>query len=463
MLEFDPQELAEWSDGRWERRPGDPVRGFAFDSRLIGAGELFVCLKTEQRDGHDFLAQAMAAGAAGAIVDRVRPDFGLPQLVVADPLQALWAMATRHRRNFPGPVVAITGSCGKTSTKEVLALLLGGKAPVHATAKNLNNLLGVPLTLLGLDPKRHWSAVVEAGINQLGEMAKLAAMIQPSHTLVTVIAPAHLEKLGDLAGVAKEKAVLAQAVPHSGAVVFPASCLLFEPFHEFAAAAFTIGVEASGVNPDVSYRLEQTPESTVLHIDSLGTRQIFTLRKASAGMVSNAVLAIEMARILGVSDPEIQERLPRWRPAPHRGEVVEHGSTRFYLDCYNSNPAAMEDSLEFFNELAADADRRLYVLGCMGELGAESSGYHRDLGRGIRLGAGDRIFITGGDEVEALREGLLAAGNAPEQIRVFAEIGEIEDEIIASGAFVFVKGSRVYALEKLVERAALRAGRTGEC
>jgi UDP-N-acetylmuramoyl-tripeptide--D-alanyl-D-alanine ligase len=463
MVEFDPKQLEEWTGGRWEKRPNLSVRGFAFDSRRIQAGDLFVCIRTERRDGHGFLKQAAAAGAVAAMVDRARPEVDLPQLVVSDPLLALGAMASQHRRRFTGPVVAVTGSCGKTSTKNLLALLLAGAGAVHATEGNFNNLLGVPLTLLGIDPARHRAVVVEAGINQPGEMAVLARMIRPDHAVVTLIAPAHLEELGDLEGVAAEKAILAQAVPHSGAVVFPGSCLLFEPFHDLAASVITTGLEGSGENSEVTYRLEQKPDCTVIQIKDLSGWQVFTLRKVSPGMAANAVLAVEMARMLDVGDSEIQERLMQWTPANHRGEVVEHGANRFYIDCYNANPAAMEDSLEFFNHLAEEAERRIYVMGCMGELGTETLTYHRDLGRRIRVRPGDRIFITGNTEVWALKEGLLAGGTLPEQIQVFSDVAEIEDEIFATHSFVFVKGSRVYALEKLVERAAQRWKRIMEC
>lgn len=465
-MEFQPETLETWSGGRWQRLPAGPVRGFAFDSRKVTAGDLFICLKTDRRDGHDFLAEAAAAGAVGAVVSRVCAKSGLAQLLVEDPLAALGKIAAGHRRRFAGPVVGVTGSCGKTSTKDLLALLLGGPSHVHATPGNYNNRIGAPLSLLGIDPTRHRFAVIEAGVNEPGEMAELAAMIRPTHVVVTLVAPAHLEKLGDLAGVAREKAVLAAAVPHSGAVVFPASCLLFEPFHDLPASVCTVGREDDGVAPDVFYRMERTDGSTVLHLRGSANgsgSEIFTLRKVSAGMAANAALAIEVARMIGVSDPVIQERLLHWSPGNNRGEAVTHGKTRYYLDSYNANPAAMEDSLDFFDALAAEAERRLYILGCMGELGVDSATYHRDLGRNIRLRDGDRMFITGGVEVWALREGLLAGGADPGAIRVFENLEEIEDEVIGSGAFVFVKGSRVHALERLVERARSRAGRRDAC
>lgn len=463
-MEFSAQQLEEWSGGRWERRPASPILGFSFDSRRVQPGDLFICLKSGRRDGHDFIAQAAASGAVAALVGEEKPEVDLPQLVVDDPLEALGRMAAGHRRQFSGPVIGVTGSCGKTSTKDLLALLLGGPSGVHSTKGNFNNLIGAPLTVLGLDPKRHRSAVIEAGINQPGEMAALAKIIQPSHALVTLIAPAHLEYLKDLQGVAREKAILARGLPSTGALVIPASCLLYEPFHDLPAPVFTVVEEEDdGVeDADVRFRVEQLPSRTVLHLTRNGVRQIFTMRKVSAGMASNAVLAIEMARLLDVPDPQIQERLLNWAPTCFRGEVVEHGASRFYVDCYNANPAAMEDSLEFFRELAVGSERRLYVLGCMGELGDESASYHRDLGRRIQLEPGDRILITG-QEVPALREGLLATGNDAGQITVFSRVEEIEDEVAGHDGFVFIKGSRAYGLEALLKAAAARAGGDRGC
>src|SRR5690625_2129388 len=154
-MKFGAKELKEWSGGSWTKEPAEPVRGFSFDSRRIEPGEIFLCLKTEERDGHDFIEAAAAAGAAAAIVAAPRPDSDLPQLVVEDPLRAFWKMAATHRKRFTGPVIGVTGSCGKTSTKDLLALLLGNSSSTHATEGNFNNLIGVPLTLLKLDPERH--------------------------------------------------------------------------------------------------------------------------------------------------------------------------------------------------------------------------------------------------------------------------------------------------------------------
>lgn len=464
-LEFTAEQLKEWSGGIWTREPAEPIRGFSFDSRQIGEGELFVCLKTDRRDGHDFIENAAAAGARAALVSKQSVETDLPQLVVEDPLRALGKMATAHRKRFQGPVIGVTGSCGKTSTKDLLALLLGNAGEVHATEGNFNNLIGVPLTLLRLDPERHKCAVIEAGINQPGEMQRLAAMIQPTHTIVTLIAPAHLEQLGDLEGVAREKSFLVRDLPHWGAAILPSSCLLYEDFYDLPAPVFQVApFEDGGIeDADLRFRIEQQKSQTVLHLESEGGSKIFRTRKISSGIASNAALAIQAASLLEVSEEEIEERLLKWKPSSFRGEIIECGPRRFYVDCYNANPVAMEDSLEFFRELSTGSESRLYVLGCMGELGSESESYHRDLGRRIRLERADRMLITGErEEARALFEGLLAAGNSEDQISRFSRTEEIEKEVASHRGFVFLKGSRIYGLEALLEKS-LESGGEGRC
>jgi UDP-N-acetylmuramoyl-tripeptide--D-alanyl-D-alanine ligase len=213
MPTFAPQILAAWTGGRWTRLPEAPLTGFSADSRQLRPGQAFVALKTGRRDGHGFLAEAGRAGAVAALVAAAQADAALPQLVVPDPLTALQAIAREHRRSFAGPVIGISGSAGKTSTKDLLARLLGGeRGGVLATEGNLNNHLGVPLTLLRLDPRAHAFAVIEAGISAPGEMAALAAMIEPDAAVITLVAPAHLEALGGIEGVAREKALLPAAV-----------------------------------------------------------------------------------------------------------------------------------------------------------------------------------------------------------------------------------------------------------
>jgi UDP-N-acetylmuramoyl-tripeptide--D-alanyl-D-alanine ligase len=203
MLRFDPDNLAEWGKGRWEIRPQGYINGFSIDTRNLGNGELFIALK-DKRDGHEFMQQAKDAGAAGALVSRWVSEVDFPQLKTADSLFSLQEIARNYRNEFTGKVVGVTGSCGKTSTKEILKILLGEEQTL-STRGNLNNHLGVPLTLLEIDPEIHRYAVVEAGINQPGEMDQLAKMIKPDYAIVTLVGDSHLEGLGSVKKWQKKK------------------------------------------------------------------------------------------------------------------------------------------------------------------------------------------------------------------------------------------------------------------
>lgn len=469
MPRFDPQLLATWTSGNWTAVPVVPVIGFTMDTRTLRAGQVFVALRTDRRDGHDFLSQAAAGGASAALVARADPAVALPQLVVADPLAAFQAIAREHRCAFPGPVVGITGSAGKTSTKNLLALLLGGREPgtepagggdVLATEGNLNNLIGVPLTLTRLDPAAHRFAVIEAGISEPGEMKRLANMILPDLSIVTLVAPAHIEALGSTEGVAAEKALLPAATRPGGIAVFPRQCAHYSPFR-------ALGVDTLVIEPAEVVRPAAPPKDrvyfTVTHrgdetalVIAYGEPPplVFTCRRVSDGMAQNAVLAVCAALWLGVEPDDIRERLAGWAPAALRGEVRREHGRLLYLDCYNANPAAMTDALDAFDGIAATVEPRLYVLGCMGELGAESAMLHRALGRSLCLRPGDHVCVIG-DDAAQVRLGALEGGMPEEQIEVFADLEPVRARLADFRGAVFIKGSRRYRLETLVSAEAV--------
>jgi UDP-N-acetylmuramoyl-tripeptide--D-alanyl-D-alanine ligase len=425
------------------------------DSRRLSPGHAFVALRTGKRDGHDFLGDAAKAGAAAAIVAREVAGIDLPQLVVADPLAALQAIAREHRSTFRGPVVGITGSAGKTSTKELLAVLLGGEpGGVLATEGNLNNQIGVALTLCRLDPERHRFAVVEAGISAPGEMRTLAAMIEPDIAIVTMVGAAHLEELGNLESVAREKAVLAASVRKGGICIFPSSCEVYPAFLELPAASCLV-VEPAGVaghkgpaKGRITFSASHSAESTTIPV-AYGPPPpvVVKLRRVTDGMAQNTAMAVCAAMRLGVPRKEIERRLLAWNPAPLRGEWRISDGRRLYLDCYNANPASMSDSLASFNAVAPSAEPRLLVIGCMEELGSEARRYHVELGRSLRLRPGDQLAAVGG-MATAIRQGALEAGAEPGQIEVADTVGPISARLSAFRGSVFVKGSRRHELER---------------
>lgn len=459
---FDPQTLAGWCDGQWTSLPAGRIDGFSTDTRTLRPGRVFVALRTERRDGHDFLADAAAAGAAGALVSRRDSSVDLPQLVVADPLAAFQRIAREHRRAFRAPVVGISGSAGKTSTKNLLAILLGGQGNrgVLATEGNLNNHLGVPLTLTALDPAEHQYAVVEAGISMPGEMAPLAEMIAPDVAMITIVGPAHLQDLGGLEGVAREKAVLAAAVPPEGVALFPKSCLDHAAFRDLSVRTLTVE-EAAVIRPaepprdKIFFTITQRGDTTAIAL-AYGEPPplVFTLNRVTTGMAHNAVLAICTALWLGLAPEIIQERLPLYSPAPLRGEIRRGDGRLLYLDCYNANPASMSDALETFHALAVPEMPRLYVLGCMEELGTGSAPAHEALGRSLGLRDVDRVVVIG-SEAEAVIRGAVSAGARREQLVVAAAAAGIAPRLAEFQGAVFVKGSRRHRLENAVPASEL--------
>lgn len=447
---FNPGHLAAWAGGRWTLPPVGPLRGFHFDTRRLGPGSVFVALRGERRDGHDFLGAAAAAGAAAAVVARAVAGVELPQLVVADPLRAWQAIAREHRRSFAGPVVGISGSAGKTSTKDLLALLLGAAARgVAATEGNFNNELGVPLTLTRLDPARDRTAVIEAGISAPGEMARLAAMIEPDIAVITLVGAAHLQELGGLEGVAFEKSRLPAAIRPGGLMVFPEEVATWPVFAALPGRRIVVGAEGAPGSERVACTISTETGGTRLRLAGGGWPSAeFRCRAVTPGLAGNAALALTVARHLGVADAELAARLAAWRPANLRAEVREIGHRFVYLDCYNANPASMADAFVGFAAQAPAGQPRLYLLGCMEELGADAGRYHRELGARLALvlRPGDRVSVLG-TEAAAVVEGLRAAGAAPGSGAVLESLAAAQAEFAAWPGAVLLKGSRRYALE----------------
>ncbi|MGF1483906.1 MAG: UDP-N-acetylmuramoyl-tripeptide--D-alanyl-D-alanine ligase [Opitutales bacterium] len=453
---FDSEKLADWTGGTWSARP-EGVSGFCHDTRKLQAGEMFVALKTERRDGHDFLDTARELGATAALVSKIRKDIDLPQLEVGQVLPAFQAIARGHRRRFQAPVAGITGSAGKTSTKDLLALLLG-RVSTLSTPANENNLLGVPLTLSRLDASRHQTAVIEAGISERGEMARLATMISPDVAIVTLVASVHLEGLGSLEGVAYEKSLLPAAMAADGCAFFPASCLRFSEFRAFGrravvTSASTEEPRGNGSEQWVTYQTE-TEEgggARLTIVTASSPLPPLFLQPVGPGMVSNAVLAILAALHMGVSVEQIQPRLDQWQPSTLRGQWIEDGPRTLFADCYNASPPSMAEALAVFTQRfpVEGQTPRLFLLGCMAELGAQAEAFHREAGRALRLGPADQVLLIG-ESAEAFREGLVEGGASARQVALAESVDAMAEVLSTFAGAVLVKGSRRYGLEKLL-------------
>jgi len=281
-------------------------------------------------------------------------------------------------------------------------------------------------------------------------MLPLADMIEPDHAVVTLVAPAHLEKLVSLEGVSAEKVTLLLGARRGGLQVFPVSCWKHSVFHTLANPLILVP-ENEGMTRvtgrTVKFNVFHRPERTEVRLDG---RRTFVLRRVSSGMAQNTALALALASELGVDDATLQARLETWTPSKWRGEMRRSGEATVYCDFYNANPASMTDAIDAFNGSVRSELPRLYVIGCMEELGQDSAEYHRQFGRTLLLRPGDHLLVIGG-QAAALREGLLENGNDPQQVGVITDLGAVRERLAGFTGAVFLKGSRRYQLESVLD------------
>ena len=451
---FSPEVLAQATGGRWIDAPPGEISGVSTDTRAIGPGNLFVALRGERFDGHDFLPEAAARGARAAVVERAQgaSPGPLPRLVVEDTLRALGAVARFHRRRFSVPVVGVTGSNGKTTTREMIAAILGAMGPVLRNEGNLNNEVGVPLTLLKLSGE-HRFAVIEMGMNHPGEIARLAAIAEPRVGVVTLAAPAHLEGLGTIEAVADAKAELYQGLPDDGVAVANAD----DPRLLKRALAsgrrlltFTAGPERRG--DVVVLEIVSQGADGLRAVLGIGNRSVPVHMPALVGAHNalNAAAAAATAVALGATDREIARGLHEVRPVGRRLRLETLPSGLCLLDdCYNANPASMSAALRTLSDLAEGRDRAA-VLGDMLELGTFEGEAHRALGEEAAR-AGLRRLAAFGPRSRLTAQAARAAGLCAFHTEDIDElVGWVQTGVVPP-AVLLVKGSRGMKLERLVE------------
>jgi UDP-N-acetylmuramoyl-tripeptide--D-alanyl-D-alanine ligase len=413
------------------------------DTRALRGGELFVALKGERFDAHAFLAEARARGAGGAVVARGTAAVpGLPVFEVADTRQALGALARARRRALPAgaPVIAVTGSSGKTSTKELIRAALAPRYNVHATSGNLNNLIGVPLTILDA-PDDAAALVVEAGASVPGEIAALRDIIEPTIAVVTNVGFAHVEGFGSLAAVLEEKVSLCEGAPLAVVGTEPA---------DLAVAARQ---RAPTLVAGRSDRADVRPESAEL--DDHARPQIrwggagVTLPVLGLHQVDNAMIALAVAREAGVEPARAVPALAAARLPPGRGAIVDVGSLTVLDDTYNANPGSLRAAVELVRWLATRRRRPLaVVVGSMLELGPESDKLHAAAAREIAA-AQPAVVGAVGAFVPAF-EALGAAGPRLVTAADAEALGPKLRAVLQGNEVVLLKASRGVALERVL-------------
>jgi UDP-N-acetylmuramoyl-tripeptide--D-alanyl-D-alanine ligase len=422
---------------------------YSIDSRTIGPGQLFFAVKGERFDGHDFVPEALSKGAVAAVVRKdQRERYGDKSRLVAvdDTLVALQTLATAVRKVWGKPLVGITGSAGKTTTKEAIAHVLSSRLRVLKSEGNFNNHFGLPLMLLKLEPE-HDVAVIEMGMSHPGEIRALAKIAYPEIGVVTNVAPVHLEFFDSIAGIARAKYELVESLPASGTAVLNADDEYVSQF----GRGFKGRAILYGTNPSAEVRAENVQskgaDGSEFDIVTPGSREHARLALVGEHNILNALAATAVALARGFKLPEAVAALATLAPADKRGQVLQLDNITVINDCYNSNPKALQAMVDALASMKAG--RRIVVAGEMLELGPTGEEMHRAAGRHI---AEKKIDVLIG--VRGLAQAMVAGagdGTRAEFVTTPEEAGEWLARETRAGDVVLLKASRGVKLEKALD------------
>jgi UDP-N-acetylmuramoyl-tripeptide--D-alanyl-D-alanine ligase len=443
------QTLANFAGGTLLRgEPTQFVSRLSTDSRKIGAGDVFVALKGDRFDGHTYAAQVAAAGAAAVVVSAEVGELPCAVIRVPDTLLALQSLAQRYRVWHGAWIVALTGSNGKTSTKDLTAAVLSQQFAVFPTQGNLNNHIGLPLTLLSLRDE-HDCAITEMGMNHAGEIRTLVDIAQPDAAILTNVGLAHIEHLGSQENIAWEKATLPTAISRSGTVVLNANDAYTDRIARLCQArVLTAGIEAGDVS---AQDLVARETGTTFTLDFAGSRVKTTLPLLGRHMVGNAALAACLAWSRGMDPAAIATALSQAHLSGGRLEPKTLAGIRFLDDSYNANPDSMCAGLRTLAETAAP--RRFAVLGAMGELGSLKAAGHAQVGELAAEIQLDGLFTVGGEDAARISDAASATATHAMSIQHFpthqACAAHLR-ETLQAGDLVLLKGSRSARMEQVL-------------
>jgi UDP-N-acetylmuramoyl-tripeptide--D-alanyl-D-alanine ligase len=496
---FTAAEILSATGGRLMR--GDPaqaVSGISIDSRTIRPGNLFIAIKGERFDGHRFVYEALERGACGVLVNvsshRIPNTAEEETLLrdkiligVTDTLAALQGLSRSHRRRWALPVVAVTGSNGKTTTKEMAAEILAERYVTLKNEGNINNQIGLPLTLLRLT-SGHQAAVLEMGISRPGELRRLCEMALPQVGLITNIGPAHLETLGSMDAVAAAKAELLESLsPSEGVAILNRDDL----FYSYLRSRVSGRVVTFGLDPEADIHIEDLNAEDSQVVMNLSCRSsafgiAWSHEKHSRGSgrraasaentipvarsrvqihlqtigrhnALNAAAAAAVGWSLGCELEEVRRGLERFRPVAMRSEIIPWEGRTILNDAYNANPASMLAALETLKRFPARG-RRIAVLGDMLELGADAAEAHRRIGRAV-VSSGAGFLITMGSHAAETAEGAWASGMSRDHVTVCrepSEAAQILSRMSESGDVIMIKGSRGMRMERILDHLSMK-------
>jgi UDP-N-acetylmuramoyl-tripeptide--D-alanyl-D-alanine ligase len=417
-----------------------PITGYSIDSRTIHAGDLFFALSGANHSGNDYVEEALRKGAAGAVATR---PFAGPVIVVQDALKALQQLAAWAREQWGGDVVGITGSAGKTSTKDIVASLLGTELEVGKTEGNFNNHVGLPLSLLRL-PDDVEVGVLEMGMSHEGEIRALCKIASPKIGVVTTVGYAHMEYFDSIEEVAAAKHELIESLPPSGVAILNADDPLVHAF-SFSGKTVTYGIEAAADIRAQDVELHSTGAS--FRVDDVH----FETELAGRHGIRNILAGIAVAGLYGILPGELTQAVAALKPGKMRGERFMHRGILILDDCYNSNPEAARSMLDVLRD--TPARRRIAVLGEMLELGGWSESLHQDLGRYIAH-SGVTVLIGVQGAARNMVDAAIQAGLGLDSAVFFDDApaaGRHLGQIAREGDVILFKGSRGTHVERAIE------------
>ncbi len=426
---------------------------FSIDSRDFREGKMFIALRGERFDAHQFIEDVVRQGARGVVVDnrwfqaneaRAR-QLPVVVIVVRDTLDFLQQLAAWNRRQFAIPVVALTGTSGKTTTREMIANVLGTQYRTLRNRKNENNQIGVPLTLLHINPNVE-AAVVELGTNQPGEIPVLARWTAPTHALVTNVGPGHIGFFGSLEAIYREKTALLDATPSGGMIFLNTDDPLLARYHREGVEIVTVGTQPTN---DVWGTIVSVDDQGCVAFRVRDDWQV-QLRVPGKHQFYNALMAVAVGEALGIDTEEMREALENFRAPHQRMELITHNGVLFINDAYNANPDSTRAAIDFLTQVRPQA-RKFLVFGDMLELGALEEELHREIGHYIADTAVNEVLLYG-NATRATEEGIRQK-NATMVVHHFNEhraIARHLQRVLRPGDVVLIKGSRGMQMEKVL-------------
>ncbi|TFH18257.1 MAG: UDP-N-acetylmuramoyl-tripeptide--D-alanyl-D-alanine ligase [Lentisphaerales bacterium] len=458
MPEFQATDLAEWAHGKWSPTAPRRVAGVSSDTRTLEPENVFVALRGPNHDGHSFVDEALKCGAAAAIVEAesgyTAARAGGCLLLVDDTLIALQRMAGCYRAGLSVETVAVSGSAGKTTVKEMTAAMLKYGGPVARSKGNLNNHVGVPLSLLAVEPG-DWGGVFEVGMNHPGELRPLCEMIRPRWGIITNVGPAHVECFESISAIAEEKSEVLRALPADGTAVLDADGDYFDVLCR--AVSCRLITVAIGKDADYVAVPDGTREGQIAITErSSGERVAVKMSIPGEHNIRNALLSTAVARGWGIGWKDIGAALESYRSLPNRWIVENVRGVTIINDAYNANPLSMRAAIDSFGEMKTGGRKWLVFAGML-ELGSSEEREHIEIGRYAGSGPWAGV-ITVGELGKLIADGMVEAGFNPGQVIRCAD-NEATVETLAglleAGDAALLKGSRAMRLEEVRDRYVL--------